>query len=32
MDGEYNVFRVVIKQNGSWRATGVVMNQVASKK
>ena len=32
MDGEYNVFRVVIKQNGSWRATGVVMNQVAAKK
>ena len=32
MDGEYNVFRVVIKQKGSWRATGVVMNQVAAKK
>jgi ketosteroid isomerase-like protein len=32
IDGEYNVFRVVIKQNGSWRATGVVMNQVESKK
>lgn len=31
LDGEYNVFRVVIKQNGSWRATGVVMNQLASK-
>jgi ketosteroid isomerase-like protein len=31
MDGEYNVFRVVIKQNGSWRAAGVVMNQVATK-
>ena len=31
LDGEYNVFRVVIKQNGSWRATGVVMNQVATK-
>ena len=31
MDGEYNVFRVVIKQNGSWRATGVVMNQVVPK-
>jgi len=31
MDGEYNVFRVVIKQNGSWRATGVVMNQVGTK-
>jgi len=25
MDGEYNVFRVVIKQNGRWRATGVVV-------
>ncbi len=32
MDGEFNVFRVVIKQNGSWRATGVVMNQDLSKK
>jgi len=32
MDGEYNVFRVVIKQNGSWRATGVVMNQDTTKK
>ena len=32
LDGEYNVFRVVINQNGSWRATGVVMNQDLSKK
>jgi len=32
MDGEFNVFRVVIKQNGEWRATGVEMNAVASKK
>jgi ketosteroid isomerase-like protein len=32
LDGEFNVFRVVIKQNGSWRATGVVMNQVETKK
>lgn len=32
LDGEFNVFRVVIKQNGSWRANGVVMNEVASKK
>ena len=32
MDGEYNVFRVVVKQNGAWRATGVVMNQVVAKK
>jgi len=32
MDGEYNVFRVVVKQNGNWRATGVVMNQVTEKK
>jgi ketosteroid isomerase-like protein len=32
IDGEYNVFRVVIKQNGSWKATGVVMNQDATKK
>lgn len=31
LDGEYIVFRVVIKQNGDWRATGVVMNQLASK-
>jgi ketosteroid isomerase-like protein len=28
MDGEYRVFRVLIKQNGSWKATGVVMNQI----
>ena len=32
MDGEYNVFRVVIRQNGSWRATGVVMNEDKTKK
>ena len=32
MDGEYNVFRVVIKQNGIWRATGVVMNPDLTKK
>jgi ketosteroid isomerase-like protein len=32
MDGEFNVFRVVIKQNGAWRATGVVMNAIAAKK
>jgi ketosteroid isomerase-like protein len=32
MDGEFNVFRVVIKENGSWRATGVVMNPDLSKK
>jgi hypothetical protein len=32
MDGEFNVFRVVIKQNGAWRATGVVMNAVTPKK
>ena len=32
MDGEYNVFRVVIKQHGNWLATGVVMNQDRSKK
>jgi ketosteroid isomerase-like protein len=32
LDGEFNVFRVVIKQNGVWRATGVVMNQDLSKK
>jgi ketosteroid isomerase-like protein len=31
LDGEFNVFRVVIKQNGSWRATGVVMNQDLTK-
>lgn len=28
MDGEYRVFRVLIKQNGRWKATGVVMNQL----
>ena len=32
MDGEFNVFRVVIKENGSWHATGVVMNADLSKK
>jgi ketosteroid isomerase-like protein len=32
LDGEYNVFRVVIKQNGEWRATGVVMNPDLTKK
>jgi ketosteroid isomerase-like protein len=32
MDGEFNVFRVVIKQDGEWRATGVVMNPDLSKK
>lgn len=32
MDGEYNVFRVVIKQNGNWLATGVVMNPDLTKK
>ena len=32
LDGEFNVFRVVIKQNGMWRATGVVMNQDLTKK
>lgn len=32
LDGEFNVFRVVIKQNGSWRATGVVMNEDKTKK
>jgi ketosteroid isomerase-like protein len=32
LDGEFNVFRVVIKQDGSWRATGVVMNQDLTKK
>ena len=31
LDGEFNVFRVVIKQNGIWRATGVVMNQDLTK-
>ena len=32
LDGEFNVFRVVIKQDGEWRATGVVMNPDVSKK
>ena len=32
MDGEFNVFRVVIKQNGEWRATGVVMNPAPAHK
>ena len=32
LDGEFNVFRVVIKQNGNWLATGVVMNPDLSKK
>jgi ketosteroid isomerase-like protein len=32
LDGEYNVFRVVIRQNGKWLATGVVMNPDLSKK
>jgi ketosteroid isomerase-like protein len=32
MDGEFNVFRVVVKQDGEWRATGVVMNPDLSKK
>jgi ketosteroid isomerase-like protein len=32
LDGEFNVFRVVIKQNGSWRATGVVMNEDKTRK
>lgn len=26
--GQYRVFRVVIKQDGEWRATGVVMNPI----
>jgi ketosteroid isomerase-like protein len=26
--GQYRVFRVAIKQNGEWRATGVVMNPI----
>jgi len=30
--GEFNVFRVVIKQDGIWKATGVVMNPDLSKK
>jgi ketosteroid isomerase-like protein len=32
MDGVFNVFRVAIKENGEWHATGVVMNAVAEKK
>jgi ketosteroid isomerase-like protein len=28
IDGEYRVFRVLIKQNGSWRATGVAMARI----
>jgi ketosteroid isomerase-like protein len=32
LDGEFNVFRVVIRENGMWRATGVVMNQDLTKK
>jgi ketosteroid isomerase-like protein len=32
LDGEFNVFRVVIKQNGMWKATGVVMNEDRTKK
>ena len=32
LDGEFNVFRVVIKKNGSWQATGVVMNEDRTKK
>jgi ketosteroid isomerase-like protein len=32
LDGEFNVFRVVIKQNGIWKATGVVMNEDSTKK
>ncbi len=30
LGGQYRAFRVVIKQNGKWRATGVVMNQLQS--
>jgi len=32
LDGEFNVFRVVIKHNGTWLATGVVMNPDLTKK
>jgi ketosteroid isomerase-like protein len=32
LDGEYNVFRVVIRENGVWHATGVVMNPDMTKK
>ncbi len=31
IDGEFEVFRVVTRQNRQWRATGVVMNPLASK-
>jgi len=32
LDGEFNVFRVVIRKNGSWQATGAVMNEDKTKK
>jgi ketosteroid isomerase-like protein len=32
LDGEFNVFRVVTRQSGMWRATGVVMNEDQTKK
>jgi ketosteroid isomerase-like protein len=32
LDGEFNVFRVVIKKNGNWQAAGVVMNEDKTKK
>jgi len=32
LDGEFNVFRVVIKLDGMWKATGVVMNEDRTKK
>ena len=32
LDGVFNVFRVVIKKNGNWQATGVVMNEDKTKK
>ncbi|HLJ23079.1 MAG TPA: nuclear transport factor 2 family protein [Candidatus Acidoferrales bacterium] len=32
LDGVFNVFRVVIKENGEWHATGVVMNEDRTKK
>ena len=32
LDGEFNVFRVVIKKDGNWQATGVVMNVDKTKK
>ena len=31
MNGEFVVFRVLIKQDGAWRATGVVMNRLQAK-